>query len=62
MDRFMDWFAIAGQAFMVLSAAATITPTKKDDKVFTKLEAVGSALNVIGFDLKSIGLLFKKKF
>jgi len=61
MEDFTKWFEFAGMVFAALSFGATVTPTKKDDKVFTKIEQIGSALNVVGFDLKALGGLFKKK-
>ena len=40
---------------------ATITPSKKVGKVATKMEEIGSMMNIVGFDLKAVLGLFKKK-
>ena len=65
MENLDGWIEVIVGLLGVFSLGATLTPTKKDDKVFTKMESVGSALNVVGIDLKVIlgGIvsLFKKK-
>ena len=61
MENFSGWFEVLGMIFGALSLGATLTPTKKDDKVFTKAEQIGSALNVVGFDFKALFGLFSKK-
>lgn len=50
---------ILGALKTILSALATITPSKKVGKVASKAEAIGEFLNVVGIDLKK--LIPKKK-
>lgn len=47
------WLAVVGAAYTLISVVAAVTPTKKDDKIVSWLDKVGSFADRFGFRLKT---------
>lgn len=50
---FQPYFVAAGVLWATFTALAAVTPTKKDDKIITKLDKLGAIFDRLGTRIKN---------